>query len=170
MAAGDAKYIVQAKPLLVPMCSTIIECGAVPNGLLMKLAVNLVSGAIMTALAEGANYAKSQGLDVELFGSILNASSLPSNFFRMKIPKLAKHDFSVQGALNLGRKDFDMMKATSEATGAATPLLNVCRELWDEAITLGFGCCCVSAVLPMAKLSRSSGSRMSRGIRVLDVG
>jgi 3-hydroxyisobutyrate dehydrogenase len=41
MLAGDADAIANVRPLFAPMCRETIVCGAVPNALLMKLAVNL---------------------------------------------------------------------------------------------------------------------------------
>lgn len=147
MVAGAPDTVAEVTPLLQPMCRSVVPCGPVPGGLSMKLAVNLVSGVMMTALAEGAHYAARQGLDLNLFASVLNVTSLASTFTRMKLPKLVEEDFSVQGAIRVGRKDFDMMRDTAAAKGAAIPLLEASAALWDEAISLGHGEEDVSVVL-----------------------
>ncbi len=147
MLAGEDDLLPEMRSLIQPMFSKIVECGAAPNGLLMKLAVNLISGAMMTCLAEGMNYARAQGLDLELLTSALESSSLASDFLRMKALKLASRDFTVQGALGVGRKDFDMMARAAYEAGAAVPVLELCTRLWDEAIALGLAEMDVSAVL-----------------------
>ena len=109
MLAGHPEALAEVTPLLRLMCRTAFDCGPVPNGLLMKLAVNLVTGAAMTAMAEGMTYARSQGLDASQFAAVLEASPLASDFLRMKAPKLAKQDFRVQGALGVARKDLSII-------------------------------------------------------------
>lgn len=44
-----------------------------------------------------------RGLDIGMFASVLENSSLASEFFRMKLPKLAPRNFAVHGAIDVGR-------------------------------------------------------------------
>src|SRR5437868_4137322 len=52
MVGGEPDVVETVRPLLAPMCKAVIYCGAVPNGLFMKLAVNVFLTAVVTGLAE----------------------------------------------------------------------------------------------------------------------
>lgn len=50
-----------------------VVCGAVPNALLMKLAVNVFLITMVTGPAEAVHFAKEYGLDLSLLATILDA-------------------------------------------------------------------------------------------------
>ena len=137
MVAGDDADIARVLPLLEAMCRTMIPCGAVPHGSLMKLAVNLFLITMVTGLAEAAHFAQAHGLDMESFRAVLDGGPMASNVSRSKAAKLIGGDFSVQAAI------FDVFKNTrliaEAARGAriASPLLDVCHGLYRETVDLG---------------------------------
>ena len=75
-------------PLLAPLCATTVKCGEVPNATRMKLAVNLFLITQVTGLAEAFHFAENNGLDVEVFRSVLDSGPMASSVSRMKLDKL----------------------------------------------------------------------------------
>src|SRR4029077_7838247 len=59
--AGRKKEdVASGQPLLAAMCHRAIDCGATPNALLMKLAVNLFLITMVTGLVEATHFAESK--------------------------------------------------------------------------------------------------------------
>lgn len=121
------------------MCRHIFTCGAVPNAMAMKLAVNLFLIPMVTGLAEAANFAERQGLDLNLLAAILDAGPMASPVSRVKMAKLAAGDFSVQAAVADALKNSRLSMAAARDTGIAAPLLEACETLYRKAVELGHG-------------------------------
>src|SRR5690606_9559425 len=60
MLAGEQAPRDRVRPLLAPMCRAVVDCGAAPGGLLMKLAVNIFLITQVTGLTEAFHFADRQ--------------------------------------------------------------------------------------------------------------
>jgi 3-hydroxyisobutyrate dehydrogenase len=139
MLAGRAEPVDLVRPLLAPMCRQSFVCGPVPSALTMKLTVNLYLITLVTGLAETAEYADRQGLDLAVLRDVLDAGPMASDVSRGKLAKLVAGDLSVQARLADVRYNTDLIAALARSSGTATPLLDVARELFLEAEALGHG-------------------------------
>jgi 3-hydroxyisobutyrate dehydrogenase len=137
MLAGDPDDAEAVRPLLVPMCRDIFFCGAVPSALTMKLAINLYLITAVTGLAEAMHFAQQHGLDLRNFADVLNAGQLASPVARIKSGKLLNGDWSAQAAVTDVLKNTDLIAAAARISGTASPLLDVCRILFQETVQLG---------------------------------
>lgn len=137
MLAGDARPVDVARALVAPMCRQAFTCGAVPGALLMKLAVNLYLITMVTGLAEAAHFAAAHGLDLELFAGVLAAGPMASPVSRGKAEKLVARDFAVQAAVFDVLKNNRLVADAARAAGVASPLLDVCHQLFAETVELG---------------------------------
>ncbi|CAG2160766.1 NAD(P)-dependent oxidoreductase [Cupriavidus numazuensis] len=147
MLAGDAAAVEPVRPLLAPMCREAIPCGAVPNALTMKLAVNVFLITMVTGLAEAMHFAERHGLDPAHFMAVANASPMASDVSRIKVAKLAARDFSVQAAITDVLKNSRLVAEAARAAGMASPLLDVCHALYGETEALGLGQADMAAVI-----------------------
>jgi 3-hydroxyisobutyrate dehydrogenase len=139
MLAGDPAAVDTVRPLLAPMCRETVDCGPVPNGLLMKLAVNLYLITMVTGLAEAAHFADRYGLDLGRFAATLDAGPMASFVSRGKAAKLLADDYSVQAASLDVLKNNQLVAAAARRAGIASPLLDVCHALFGETVQLGHG-------------------------------
>lgn len=137
MLAGDPDDAETVRPLLAPMCRDIIFCGAVPNAATMKLAINLYLITSVTGLAEAMHFAQQHGLDLRQFAGVLNAGQLASPVARVKSGKVLNGDWSAQAAVTDVLKNTDLIAAAARVSGTASPLLDVCRALYQETTQLG---------------------------------
>lgn len=147
MLAGESGAVEQVRSVIAPMCRDTVACGAVPNALLMKLAVNVFLISMVTGLAESVHFAARHGLDLSQLMSILNAGQMASDISRVKTPKLVARDFSVQASIT---NVFDNARLVAEAArkaSIASPLLDVCRALYEETLSLGHSDADMAAVL-----------------------
>jgi len=137
MLAGAADVVASVQPLLAPICRKTVDCGATPNALIMKFAVNLFMICMVTGLAEAMHFARSYDVDLGTLVTVLDASPMASDVSRVKAAKLAACDFAAQATI------LNVLENTTLITGAArtarvvSPLLDVCHTLYDETDALG---------------------------------
>ncbi|AKJ67709.1 2-hydroxy-3-oxopropionate reductase [Pandoraea thiooxydans] len=137
MLAGEAQTVAEVSALLRPMCREVTVCGAVPNALLMKLAVNIFLISTVTGLAESVHFAARQGLDLQQLVRILDAGQMASDVSRVKAPKLVERDFAVQASIPDVLKNNRLIAEAAREAGIASPLLDVCHALYEETLALG---------------------------------
>ena len=147
MLAGDPGPVEIVRPLLAPMCARVVDCGAVPSGLLMKLAVNVFLITMVTGLTEAYHFAERHGLDLERFVAVLDAGPMASAVSRMKAAKLLATDFAVQAGIADVLKNNQLIAAAAREAGIASPLLDVCHALFSETLALGHGGLDMAAVV-----------------------
>ena len=139
LLAGEPEVVTAIAPLFAPMCRATVRCGAVGNGLLMKLSINLVLNQLIAALAEAVHFADRHALDLHAFEAAFNAGSMASDLTRVKIPKLAARDFSPQAATTDALNSQRTIAAAARAADLATPLLDAGIKLYEETVALGHG-------------------------------
>jgi 3-hydroxyisobutyrate dehydrogenase len=147
MLAGEARVVEQVRPLLAPMCRAVVDCGAVPNALYMKLAINLYMIAMVTGLAEAVHFAKRRGLDLARLVAVLEASPMSNDVARVKAAKLVEQDFSAQASIANVLENVQLIADAARETGVASPLLDVCHALYGETQALGLGAEDMAAVV-----------------------
>lgn len=157
MVAGDPDPVRRVLAIFEPFSRSSILCGAVPNALLMKLAINLYLITMVTGLAESVHFAERQGLDLELFLSVLDAGPMASPVSRVKGAKLVRGDFAVQASIANVLENNRLVAAEARSSRTASPLLDACHALYAEALALGHGSADMAAVVRAIE-ARTAGS------------
>ncbi len=158
MLAGELTTVEAVRPLLRPMCHEMIECGTVPNALLMKFSVNLYLITMVTGLAEAVHFADRHGLDMQKLLAVLDAGPMASSVSRVKGPKLVARDFSVQASISdVLRNNCGLIAAEAREAKLASPLLDVCLALFGETEALGHGQADMAAVLRAIEARTEAG-------------
>ncbi|MBE1579919.1 NAD(P)-dependent oxidoreductase [Amycolatopsis roodepoortensis] len=139
MLAGDPRTIDEVRELFAPMCRETVYCGPVPNGLLMKLAVNVHLTGVVTSLAETVHFARAHGLDLGLLAGVLGAGQLASPILRVKAPKLVEEEFAPQASIANVLANVELIAAAARQAGLDLPLIEASRALYAETARLGFG-------------------------------
>jgi 3-hydroxyisobutyrate dehydrogenase len=147
MLAGAPEDLDRVRPLLAPMCREVIDCGAVPQALLMKLAVNTFLISMVTGLAEAFHFAARHGLDTATLRRVLDAGPMASAVSRAKAAKLTGGDFAVQASIRDVLTNNRLIVEAARAAGIASPLLDVCQPLYAETAALGHGGSDMAAVV-----------------------
>jgi 3-hydroxyisobutyrate dehydrogenase len=137
MLAGDPEAIKAIEPLLKPVCRQWIDCGPVPNALLMKLSVNLFLITMVTGLVEAFHFAERHTLDLDKFAAVLDAGPMASSVSRTKISKLVSNDFTLQAGITDVLKNNRLVAEEARRSKLASPLLDICHALYGETQALG---------------------------------
>jgi 3-hydroxyisobutyrate dehydrogenase len=159
LVAGEHPAVARVRPLLAPMCREVVDCGVVPNALLVKLAINLFLITMVTGLAEAVHFAERQGLDLNRFLSVHDNGPMASAVSRIKADKLVRGDFDVQAAAADVLMNSRLAADAARRARIATPMLDVAHGLFQDTVDLGFG------TQDMAAVVRAIESRTDRYAR-----
>lgn len=156
MLAGDPASVARVRGLLGPVCARVFDCGAVPNALLTKLAVNHFLITMVTGLCESFHFAERHGLDLDLFVDVLDAGPMASSVSRVKAAKLRDGDFTVQASVSDVLYNNRLVADAARRAGVASPLLDASEELYALAASLGHGGEDMAAVVRALRATASS--------------
>ncbi len=134
MAGGDAASIDRIAALLGAVGTSIFRTGALGSGHAMKALNNYVSSAGLIAAVEALLIGRKFGLDPALMTDILNASSGKNNTTEVKLKQFIISETFADGfPLRLMAKDVRTADDMAHALGIATPMADLCAQLWEKA-------------------------------------
>jgi 3-hydroxyisobutyrate dehydrogenase len=134
MVGGEASTVDRVAPLLAAMGTSIFRTGSLGSGHAMKALNNYVSSAGLIATVEALRIGTRFGLDPALMADVLNASSGKNNTTELKLKQFILSQSYADGfPLRLMAKDVRTADDMAHALGIASPLADLCAELWDAA-------------------------------------
>jgi 3-hydroxyisobutyrate dehydrogenase len=139
MVAGTPEAVERVRPLLAPMCRDSFLCGAVPNALLTKLAINTFLITMVTGLAEAYHLAERFGLDLDTFVAVHDAGPMASRVSTRKAAKLRAGDFLAEAGLADVFKNNRLVVEAARRRGIPAPLMDVCHDLYRDVVEAGLG-------------------------------
>ena len=147
MIGGDPEAAEDVKDVLDAICPRRHHLGAAGNGGRAKLAINLILGVNLAALAEGLVFAQKLGLDPGAFLKVARESAAQSQVMDIKGPKMVSGDYSPHGFISQTRKDFLLMLEQARERGQGLPLAETYISIVDGCVTAGEGDLDNSAVI-----------------------
>lgn len=137
MLAGEDTVLDEVEPLIRAMSSTVFRCGQVPSALTMKLAVNIFLITQVTGLAEAFHFAESNGVDPQKLRMIVDAGPMASTVSQAKTAKIVTDDWAPHAAISDVLKNCLLISDHARDSSAASPLMEVCTELYARTELLG---------------------------------
>jgi len=136
MIGGEDADYARAEPVLRATGENLIRTGAIGSAHAMKALNNYVYAAGLLAVSEAAQLAEAQGLDLGIFAAVLNASSGRNIASETKLAQeITSGRYAGGFQLGLMRKDLETAGSISEQTGVPAGMLQLCRDLWTEALS-----------------------------------
>lgn len=134
MAGGDGATIDRIAALLGAVGTQVFRTGVLGSGHAMKALNNYVSSAGLIAAVEALLIGRRFGLDPALMTDVLNASSGKNNTTEVKLKQFIISETFADGfPLRLMAKDVRTADDMARALGIATPLADLCAQLWEAA-------------------------------------
>ena len=112
----------------------------------------------MTALAEAFHFAAGHGVDTRVLRRVLDAGPMASTVSRGKAAELVDGDFTVQASIRDVLMNNELIVAAARTGGLASPVLDVCRELYAETAALGHGELDMAAVIRAIERRTAAGT------------
>jgi 3-hydroxyisobutyrate dehydrogenase-like beta-hydroxyacid dehydrogenase len=139
MAGGPNDKVTELEPLLMTMGKMVVYCGDAGQGSSMKMAVNLVLGAMVAGLCEAVNLGQTCGLDTETMLITMLSGPMVCPLFQFKKPMLIDDNYPAQFALKHMTKDIRFALQTADESGAPTPVGHTIFQLYRQSMGLDHG-------------------------------
>ncbi|MGC8529664.1 MAG: NAD(P)-dependent oxidoreductase [Leptospirillia bacterium] len=113
--------------------------GPAGSGMAAKLAMNLLLGTYMEALAETLQAGSILGLEKKTLAEAIIDSPLGTPFARIKVKNLLERDYTKAFSASLMKKDLDLLDKALGAASSNHPSLSVLRDLYRKVLERGQG-------------------------------
>lgn len=137
LAAGDEEVYQDALSAFEAMGKKSVFLGHVGQGAKMKLVVNMVMGAMMTAFNEGLTLAEQSDLSGDVLLDVLDAGAMSNPMFRIKGPNILKREYPTAFPLKHMQKDMRLALLLGDELGHSMPVSAAANEAFKNAKGLG---------------------------------
>lgn len=133
---GSNELIEEVTPLLLKSGKDLLKCGQVGHATIIKLVTNLVSACTVQALSEAMATAAQHGIDPDAFTKAIASNACGSPLAAMKLPSMAKGDFTTHFSLENMLKDsrYVLKLAEQLETPAINAVSNRMAELCEDGL------------------------------------
>lgn len=139
MTGGERAVHDELVPVMLAMGTKAIYCGAMGQGMAMKLIGNSFISLMLEALCEGIVVGRRAGLPLETILEVVQASGFASPYFAFKGAAIGRRDWTEHFAIDLLVKDQTLMLETASALRVPMPGLAAVREVFQSARAQGLG-------------------------------
>jgi 3-hydroxyisobutyrate dehydrogenase-like beta-hydroxyacid dehydrogenase len=137
LAAGDESLFEEARPGFDAMGKMSLYLGETGQGARMKLVVNMIMGAMMTAFNEGMVLAETAGLSTDDLLQVLDNGAMSNPMFRGKGPNIQKQSFAPAFPLKHMQKDMRLALLLGDQCGVGMPTIAAANETMKRAKGMG---------------------------------
>jgi 3-hydroxyisobutyrate dehydrogenase-like beta-hydroxyacid dehydrogenase len=106
--AGDEVALREARPILEASSKEILEIGEIGQATVIKIATNILTGAIVQAAAEALALTKTSGVPLEKFTAAMQSNASNSGTLAMKLPKMIEGNFEPHFSVKHMLKDMQI--------------------------------------------------------------
>jgi 3-hydroxyisobutyrate dehydrogenase len=154
MIGGAAEDVESIRPVIAHLSKEIVHLGDAGKGATAKLALNLLMGVEMQALAEAVVFGEKAGLDRSVLIRLIAASGYSAPVMKFKAGVMARRAFeNPDFRLKLMRKDLGLVLAETAALGVPMPVTSASHDWLTNAKNQGLGehdCASIIAILEQA--------------------
>ena len=162
MAGGNDAALDRAEPVLSPMAGRVVRCGGPTAGQAAKICNNMLLAISMIGAGEAFNLGRRLGLDDQALFDVISTASGQCWSVNTYCPvpgpvptSPANNGYEPGFAVELMVKDLGLAGTAARGAGAATPLGDMARELYETHRDEGFGGADFSGIIRM--LAERSG-------------
>lgn len=138
--SGAEEDLAEVRPVLETIGSQVVHLGAPGTATSLKLILNLLLGAQVTAMAEAVAYGVSAGLDREQVISAVAQSGFSSAVLRFRADLMLKGTYEPAFfRSDLMEKDIRIVTEAARENGLALPVLDTVRERFAAVVAAGDG-------------------------------
>ena len=138
MVGGTVEQMERWHEVLKCFCEKPLLVGRIGQAAALKLALNQLIAAHITAFSLSLGLVQRSGVDVETFMNVLRQSALMAPMFEKKLPRLLARDYA---RLNFSTrhllKDVELCLNAAQDANVATPVLAAIRGILEETVGQG---------------------------------
>ena len=136
---GDQKELEKATKVLEASSKKIMHFGKVGDATVLKIVTNLVSGAVVGALAEALAITKTQGVEAEMLMQAFEGNANCSPLIKMKLPAMITAGYEPHFSLKNMLKDGRYAQILAKEKDLAALVLDASVKAMDKAAKAGKG-------------------------------
>ncbi len=146
LAGGPQEKVQELEPLLGAMGKKVVYCGAVGQGSMMKMFINLLLALMMEGFAEALNFGRLGGLSLPAMLDTVFSGPLNCSLFQMKAPNLEKKAYPAAFPFKHMTKDIKYIVDTAYELSAPVPVAQTLLHLFQSGVAQGWGDEDISAI------------------------
>lgn len=139
MVSGDEDAHNESLELFKVIGQKVFYLGPAEEARYMKLAVNIIMGAICQILSEALVFGKKAGLDWGKMLEVITNSSAAAPLISYKVKPILERNFSPTFTINLMAKDFDLALAAGKDLTVPLPVASLVKQCLASAQATGKG-------------------------------
>jgi 3-hydroxyisobutyrate dehydrogenase-like beta-hydroxyacid dehydrogenase len=139
MVGGDDDAVARVRPVLDPLGRATFHLGPVGAGSTMKLVNSLLAFTATWSSLEGLSLAAASGVDLRDAVEVLRTAGASNFFVDRAVEGIGERGRPVQFALDLARKDADLVVGVAEERGVPAPVAAALAEVLADAVERGLG-------------------------------
>jgi len=147
LVGGKTEVFARCRPLFDALGKKAFLFGGHGQGSRAKLAINMMLGLTLQALAEAVVLGESCGLDLDMVLDMVAEAAVASPIVNLKLPSIRKGDFTAAFPLRHMAKDFRLAVAEAGETGAPVPITRAACASYAKALSDGMGDLDIMAIL-----------------------
>ena len=137
--AGDPADIERARPVLEASSKTMLIFDRFGDASTVKIATNLISAAIVEALAEAVALVEASGVDLGKFVEAVQFNACRSGVSDLKLPAILQRDFSPHFSLKNMLKDSRLALQLAEKNSLSLPVTQAISQMLARGDAAGLG-------------------------------
>jgi len=139
MVGGDREAFERAEPVIATYARICRLLGPAGAGQLTKMVNQICVAGLIQALAEGVQFARNAGLDIEEVMGVLTEGAARSWQMENRAVTMAEEKFDFGFAVDLMRKDLAICLDEARRNGSALPMTEMVDRFYGEIQQMGGG-------------------------------
>ncbi|RMH79458.1 MAG: NAD(P)-dependent oxidoreductase [Actinomyces sp.] len=149
MCGGDPEVFARAEPVMAAYGRAVTLLGPAGSGQLTKMVNQICIAGLVQALAEGIDFARRAGLDVDLVLDVIEKGAAGSWQMENRGRTMARGEFDFGFALDWMRKDLGICLAEAKRNGSSLPVTALVDQFYAQLQRRGHGRWDTSALIAL---------------------
>jgi 3-hydroxyisobutyrate dehydrogenase-like beta-hydroxyacid dehydrogenase len=133
----DAEVFEQAQPVMDSYAKSCVHLGPAGSGQLTKMVNQICIAGVLQGLAEGVNFARQAGLDVDQVVDVIGKGAAQSWQMDNRARTMAADEFEFGFAVEWMRKDLGIVLDEADRNGARLPVTALVDQFYKQVVAMG---------------------------------
>ena len=133
----DADVFEQARPVMETYAKSVARMGPAGSGQLTKMVNQICIAGLLQGLAEGVNFARLAGLDVDQLVDVIGKGAAQSWQMDNRARTMAAGEFDFGFAVEWMRKDLGIVLDEADRNGARLPVTALVDQFYKDVVARG---------------------------------
>ncbi len=133
----DVEIFERARPVMEAYAKSCVHLGPAGSGQLTKMVNQICIAGVLQGLAEGVNFARQAGLDVDQVVDVIGKGAAQSWQMDNRARTMAADEFEFGFAVEWMRKDLGIVLDEADRNGARLPVTALVDQFYKQVVAMG---------------------------------